>query len=101
MSDVGEQMPRSSGIGSLFVISILIVGHYDRDEVFGKTVSLVFLTFSMWSFYPFCAGGVQLVIRFSSEGISVCVAVDLVYVWEAVCSGSSYAALLNLPLSTQ
>lgn len=101
MSDVGAQMPRSSGIGSPFVISILIVSHYDRDEVFGKTVSLVFLTFSVWSFYPFCAGGVRLVIRFSSEGIYVRGAVDVVYVGGAVRSGSSYAALLNLPLSTQ
>lgn len=37
----------------------------------------------------------QLVSWFFPEGIFLCVAVDLVYLWEQVSSGASYVAIMG------
>ena len=48
----------------------------------------------IFSFAP-CVGVTQLASGFLSEGISPCVAVDLVCPWEEVTSGGSYVAVLD------
>lgn len=62
----------------------------------GKTISLVLLPLSCDLSILCCVGAVLLVFRSFSEGIHPCATVDLVYLWEEVSSGSSYAAILSL-----
>lgn len=56
--------------------------HQDRGRVFGESISL--LPPSIWCgpFYSSLAAGVQLVFRFFSEGIDLCIAVYLWGPWE-------------------
>lgn len=50
------------------------------------------------SFVLCCGGSVHSVFRFSSEEIVPDVAVDLLYLWEEVSTGSPYAAILKSSL---
>lgn len=63
---------------------------------FADIVSLPLIPFSVWSFNPLLWRVVHLVFRSFSEGNDSYVAVDLVFLWEEVSSGSSMPQSWNL-----
>lgn len=89
------QTPHISVRNSVFVRSLLTVGHCAGGRVFAKTVSLPLLPVSMWPLFFFCGGSVQLALRSFSEGNVLYAIVVFVCSQEEVGSGMSYDVILN------
>ena len=93
----GAPTPHSSGGSTCLSRSCPIVCCHTRwdfwQECFSSSLTHLYMVLFI-SWYRAC---VQLVLRFFSEGIDLYVVVYLLYLWEEVCSASSYAIFLNHP----
>lgn len=68
-----------------------------QGQAFYETVSLPLLPILTWSFFLLLWRVLHLVFRSLSERNDPYVALDLMFLWEEVSSGSSYAAMLDSP----
>lgn len=78
---------------------LLVIWQCARGEVYGESVSQPFLPVSMWLFsFTQSVRVTHLVSGFLSEGVAVCVGVNLVHLWEQGSSGATYFIIQVPPL---
>ena len=82
--------------------SLLIVWHCVKDGIYGMSVVSDFPTYFHVGIFSLaqCVGFTQLVSVFLSEGISPCVAVHSVHLWEEGISEASSVVILVPPSTT-
>ena len=79
------------------VRSLSLMCHHTKGGFFCETVSLPLLPILMWSSFPLLWRVLHLVFRSLSERNDPYVALDVMFLWEEVSLGSSYAAILDDP----